>query len=123
MVSSKLEILGLDENCDPYLHAGYVDYMTLWPPVEFGHIFCYFIERPGVYTKEQLFQWKSLDAYNYFLSGHVRQIAARKVNSSTIVLKAVVDPSQSSPDKAHEAWVAAISDGQIVAAHCKCMAG
>ena len=119
----KLEILRLDEKCDSYLDAGYAEDMTLWPPVEFRHIFCYFIERPGVYTKQQLFQWKSLDAYNYFLSGQVRLVMAKRVNSTTFILKAVVNPSQSSPDKAHEAWVAAKSDGQIVAAHCKCMAG
>ena len=74
----KLEILGLDEKCDPYLDAGYADDMTLWPPVD---IFCYFIERPGVYTKQQLFQWKSLDAYNYFLSGHVRLVMPPKMST------------------------------------------
>ena len=26
----------------------FLDYMTLWPPVEYSNIFCYFIERPGV---------------------------------------------------------------------------
>ena len=120
----KLKILGLDEKCDPYLDdGGYVDDMTLWPPVEFGHIFCYFIERPGVYTQQELMQWKSLDAYNYFQSGHVRLVTVRCVNPTTCVLKAVVNPSQSSADKAHEAWVAAKSDGQILAAHCQCMAG
>jgi hypothetical protein len=116
----KLKLLGLE---DPYLDAGYVDDMTLWPPVEFGHIFCYFIERPGVYTKQELMQWKSLEAYNYFLSGHVRQVMVKRVSSTTCILKATVNPSQSSPDSAHEAWVAAKSDGQIVVAHCKCMAG
>jgi hypothetical protein len=78
----KLKILGRNEKCDPYLGAGYADNMTLWPPVEFGHIFCYLTERPGIYTKQQLFQWKSLDAYNYFLSVHVRLVMAKRVNST-----------------------------------------
>ena len=120
----KLKIIGLDEKWEPYLDTGdYIDDMSLWPPVEFAHIFCYFIERPGLYTKQQLMQWKSLYAYNYFLSGHVRRVTVKKVNSSICVLKAVINPSQSSADRAHEAWVAAKSDGQIVVAHCKCMAG
>ena len=119
----KLKIIGLDEKCEPYLDTcDYIDDMSLWPPVEFAHIFCYF-ERPGLYTKQQLMQWKSLDAYNYFVSGHVRPVTVKKVNSSIYILKAVINPSQSSGDRAHEAWVAAKSDGQIVAAHCKCMAG
>ena len=39
--------------------------MTLWPTVEYSHIFCYFVERPGVFTKKELINWKSLEAYNY----------------------------------------------------------
>ena len=50
--------------------------MRLWPPVEFGHIFCYryLIERPGVYTRQELLQRKQLEAYNYFKSGFVRTV-------------------------------------------------
>ena len=29
----------------------------VWP-AEFGHISCYFIECPGLYTKRELMQWK-----------------------------------------------------------------
>ena len=44
------------------------DDMTLWTLLEYGHIFCYFVQRPGVYTQQELMQWKSLEAYNYFQS-------------------------------------------------------
>ena len=40
--------------------------MILRPTVEYGHIFCYFVEQPGVFTKKELMNWKSLEAYNYF---------------------------------------------------------
>ena len=30
------------------------DDMTLWPPVIYRNVFCYFIDRPGVYTKQKL---------------------------------------------------------------------
>ena len=36
--------------------------MTLWPTVEYG----YFVERPDIFTKKELMNWKSLEAYNYF---------------------------------------------------------
>jgi len=42
------------------------------PPVDHaGWIFTkdYFIKRPGVYIQQQI-QWKSLEAYSYFRSGH-----------------------------------------------------
>ena len=31
--------------------------------------FYYFIERPGVYTQQELLQWKQLEAYNYWKKG------------------------------------------------------
>ena len=48
----------------------FVKDMSHWPPIEYAcHIFCYFVDRPGVYTRQQMLQWKQLDAYNYFTSG------------------------------------------------------
>ena len=82
----KLRLLGLDEDGDPYAAHNkekFIDDMSLWPPVEYGHIFCYFIDRPGVYTKHQLLQWKSLEAYNYFLSGHVRTVKLWVLSSAS----------------------------------------
>ena len=81
--------------------------------MEFGHIFCYFVERPGVYTKKQLLQWKSLEGYNYFQSGYVREVKIWEIDSTGSILMAKVNPSQSSPDKAHTAWVAIRPSGEI----------
>eukprot|EP00731_Ephydatia_muelleri_P014102 Em0007g1412a len=70
----KLCLLGLSVDNDPYAainSKNFVSDMSLWPPVEFGHIFCYFIDRPGVYTRQQLLQWKQLNAYYFFTSGFV----------------------------------------------------
>ena len=39
----KLRLLGLDEDGDPYAahnEQKFIDDMSLWPPVEYGHIFC-----------------------------------------------------------------------------------
>lgn len=119
----KLEVLGLGQKDDPYATCNFVQELTRWPPIEYGHIFCYFVERPGVYTQQELMQWKSLDAYNYFQSGHVREVKLWAINTDRYILKALVSPSQRSPDQAHEAWIGVKGDGQIITAHCKCMAG
>ena len=98
--------------------------MTKWPPVEYGNIFCYFINRPGTFTQAQLLQWKSMEAYNYFQSGHVRNIKIFSVKSTqSCVCMSFVNPSQKSPDKANHSWVAIKSDGSIITAHCTCKAG
>ena len=97
--------------------------MAAWPPVEYGHIFCYCIQRPGVYTQQELMQLKSLGADNYFQSGFVRAVKVWCINSRQCILYAQVNPSMRSPEKAYEAWIAVKTDGTIITAHCKCMAG
>lgn len=76
--------------------------------------------------QEQLLSWKRLEAYNYFENGYVRMVFSSMFGSgsaSCVLLKAKVNPSQRAPDNAHEAQIIARKDGQIVSAHCKCMAG
>ena len=75
--------------------------------------------------QEQLFSWKQLEVYNYFKSGYVRTVYAMAFGQDVlkcILVKAKVNPSQCSPDDAHEAWIIAKPDGCIVSAHCTCKA-
>lgn len=126
---AKLRCIGLEIDQDPYLldhESEYSSQMTRWPSLEFPNIYMYFISRPGTFTQEQLASWKQLEAYNYFKSGHVRTVYSRTVGSGEgkcVLLKALVNPSQKTPDKAHQAWVATKQDGTIISAHCTCMAG
>ena len=113
---------------DPYSpeNDGFRSDMTNWPKIEYGHIFAYFIVRPGTYTQEELLSWKQLEAYNYYECGYVRTVLSMVFGHGKgrcVVLKAKVNPSQKSPDDAHQAWIVAKPAGQIVCAHCTCMAG
>ena len=79
----RLKVMRLAED-DPYLETKlerFTDQMTAWPQIEFGHIFGYFIKRPSVFTQEELLDWKSLQAYNFFQSGFVRTISTWTVNA------------------------------------------
>lgn len=71
----KLETVGLSLDDDPYcLDDRFSSNMTSWPKTEYGHIFTYFITRPGTYTQQELLSWKQMEAYNYFESGYVRTV-------------------------------------------------
>jgi hypothetical protein len=55
-----------NNNClpDPYeLSTGWLDDLSVWPDLQFGDIYCYLIETPGTFTKENLKAYKSLEAY------------------------------------------------------------
>ena len=124
----KLETAGLTVNDDPYSSnpERFTLDMAKWPKIEYGHIFSYFITRPGTYTQQELVAWKQMEAYNYFQSGYVRTVLCRRFGTgreSSAVLKAKVNPSQRSPDNSHEAWLIAKVQGDILCAHCSCMAG
>ncbi|GFV88653.1 hypothetical protein TNCV_1593731 [Trichonephila clavipes] len=41
----------------------------LWPPITFGDIYMYLVEKEYTYTREKMRNHKSLDAFNYVLSG------------------------------------------------------
>ena len=106
----KLESVGLTLKGDPYLpeNNGFCLDMTNWPRMEYGHIFAYFITRPGTYTQEELISWKQLEAYNYFEYGYVRTVLSMVFGhgkARCVVMKAKVNLSQKSPDDAHQAWI------------------
>ena len=128
-LQAKTGIGGLTLSDDPFMKDNdhrFSDDMTLWPRIEYGHIFGYFINRPGTYTQKQLLSWKQLEAYNYFESGFVRTVFAMgfgQGDQKCCLLKAKVNPSQRTADQAHEAWIIARSSGLVVSAHCTCMAG
>ena len=94
--------------------------MSKWSPVRFRHIFCYYVERPGLYTRKELLKWKSLDGYNYFKSGQAREVKVWETGWNYSIVMVAVNPSQSSPDKAHTAWVAVRCSGDIITMTCQC---
>ena len=97
--------------------------MSQWPDLQYGDLYLYLIETKGAYTREKLKAYKSLDAYNYFCSGHVRIVYCFHHGKYTI-LKALINPSQKAPDQAHEAWVIVQkNDAEVKTAHCTCKAG
>ena len=48
--------------------------MSKWPAIIWRDIYSYLIEKPSVYTKDNLRAYKSLDVYNYVLCGHVQNV-------------------------------------------------
>ena len=100
--------------------------MSKWPAITWPDIYSYLIEKPSVYTKDSLCAYKSLDAYNYVLCGHVQNLKCFDTSSGFCALRAGVLPSQRQGLKAkpYDAWVYVHRDlGYILTANCTCMAG
>ena len=96
------------------------------PPTTYHAIYHYLVKTPGPFTGEAMEAYKSLDAYNYFISGHVSEVQQHDIdgNSAVVFVKGLVDPGQRKRDKPYAVWICMNKlYGYIVCAHCTCMAG
>ncbi|XP_052268883.1 uncharacterized protein LOC127870291 isoform X2 [Dreissena polymorpha] len=115
----KLKILG---GCDPYEIVSWSTEVSLLPPVTYIDIVNYLLWSPSVYTKDELKSYKGLDAYNQFVNGWVRDRASVVCNDYTVVTAKVLH-SQRLREKPLRPWVISDKTGQVMGAHCTCMAG
>ena len=97
-----------------------------WPDVSFADIYNYLILTPSFCTHEQLKAYKSMDGYNFFINGWVNNITVSVVKaarSKVLLLMGSVKHSQRLSAPPLKAWVAIKQTGEILCAHCTCMAG
>ena len=76
----------------------------------------------SAYTMEELLAFKSLDSYNYFISGLVQYVGHVVINDNSLFL-GKVKHSQRMSEQSLQPWIIVQRDGQVLCAHCTCMAG
>ena len=118
----KLDLVGLDQ-C-PFKYSGdtWINNPNQWPEIMYHDVYNYLIKFPGVFSGEAMDNFRSLEAYKFFVSGWVQTVFHMRL-SGNIVFKADVKPSYRVNDEPHHPWVALKTSGQVIAAHCDCMAG
>ncbi|XP_014661478.1 PREDICTED: uncharacterized protein LOC106804701 isoform X2 [Priapulus caudatus] len=92
------------------------------PDVEYPDIYHYLINTPGGFSGQCMKAYKSLDAYNYFISGWVRELLVSVKGSKFVILSKVLH-SQRLSEPPLQVWVICEKDGCVVCGHCNCMAG
>lgn len=95
-----------------------------WPDVMFADIYNYLVVTISLYTREQLKAYKSLDGYNFFTNGWVKSVTVlTSGKQKNYLFLAVVKHSQSLSVSPLKVWIAIKGDGEVLCAHCTCMAG
>ncbi|CAC5368836.1 unnamed protein product [Mytilus coruscus] len=78
----------------------------------------------GIFTRESMKSFKSLDAHIFYLSGWVKLVQSYiPEQSNHVILTADVTPSMRVNEAPHHPWIALTKDGSVAVAHCDCMAG
>ena len=111
---------------DPYAITEWDYDRRKWPDLQWPDIHNYLIEKPSVYTKEKIRAYKSLDAYQFVLNGHVQGVKYHDIDGEFCVLASEVLPSQRQGHKTtmYDAWaVVNTRANYILTANCTCVAG
>lgn len=112
---------------DPYnISTGWESDVLRLPDITWPDICSYLIDTPSDFTKDKLKAYKSLEAYNFFVSGHVQDVFFYNTKQSDMCfIKSSVLPSQRQGQNQilYDVWVAMHSTGWILCGNCTCMAG
>ena len=93
------------------------------PPIEATDLLSYLVLETSFYTKQQFKTYKSLEAYNFMVSGLITSIQGCIVSGKHVVA-GKVRHSQRMNDPLISVWVIAEKDGTVKSAHCLgCKAG
>ena len=62
--------------------------------LQWSDIHCYLIKKPSVYTREKVHTYKSMDAYQFAVCGHVQEVKYHNIDGEFCVLSADVLPGE-----------------------------
>ena len=90
--SRYLEKLHIIDGLDPYEteRKEWNDDVDLWPSITHVNLGMYLLVTSSPYSGEELLNYKSLDCYQNFLSGWVREILVKSVTNKEGVKKRII---------------------------------
>lgn len=90
-----MEKLSYVNNIDPYElpKDKWIDDVELWPSITYIHVGMYLLFSRSPYTQEQLLNYKSLDCYQKFVNGWVRDVLVKKFGGNCLMI-AKVSPNK-----------------------------
>ncbi|KAG4073405.1 hypothetical protein HA402_005568 [Bradysia odoriphaga] len=118
------EKVALCETIDPYtINMDEPMVIEDLPKIRLLDIWNYLTSTKTTYSKEEFMANKALGAHQFFESGWVRKIVARRLPNNKVVVVGLVEHSQRINEAPLKPWVLCYSTGLILAAHCNCKAG
>lgn len=115
----KIGVVGVDPAC---LVGEKLDPECL-PPIESTDLLSFLVLETSFYTLKQFKAYKSLDSYNYMVSGFITSVRGKAIGNNFVVV-GKVRHSQRMNDTPVPIWIIANNEGTVLSAHClACKAG
>ena len=93
------------------------------PPLQSIDLVSFLVLETSFYTQNQFKAFRSLEAYNYMVSGFVQSVQGDIIGGKYVVI-GKVRHSQKLNDPCAPVWIIVTKDGTVLSAHCRgCMAG
>ena len=111
---------------DPYTlnKSDYLFEKEFYPKITYPDLVNYLLLAPCPVTYEEMKCYKSMEAYNQFHCGWVKEIGVKLFHDDKICLiHGRVLHSQRLSDTPTATWIIANMDGCVLSGHCNCMAG
>jgi len=118
------EKLKLVDNKDPYLipKKEWSKDPKDFPEIQYPDIVNYLVNTVSAYTLNDMKAYKSLESYNQMVCGWVKEIGLITFGQNCLV-SARVRHSQRMNETPLHPWLIAEKGGNVLTAHCNCMAG
>ncbi|XP_064479767.1 uncharacterized protein LOC135393203 [Ornithodoros turicata] len=123
LYADKIEMCNGVDPCE--LREG-VDVRTdvnLLPDVSYEDIVNYLVLATSSVTLEQMKAYTSLESHNYFTSGWVSGLSTTRPAYDRCLILSKVNHSQRLRDVPLKVWILCRDSGEVLTAHCTCMAG
>lgn len=94
------------------------------PELFYPHVYEYLVDKQKSHTHEDMRSYKSSDSYKFFKNGWVKDLRSMKLDDGhgRCLISGKVRYSQCFFDGPQHSWVLAEKNGDIVTAHCDCLA-
>ncbi|XDV36128.1 hypothetical protein PO909_005972 [Leuciscus waleckii] len=117
------ELINRYVGCDPFLMkmSEFSVELKDLPTVEAVNITNYLVLQTSYCTRQQMKAYKSLEAYNFFVSGWVHNLGTKRLQYDHRLVFTKVNHSQRSSETPLKTWIIAKEDGEVIAGLLGCL--
>ena len=90
------------------------DNPTEWSSVQYHDVYHHLIKSPRLFSNEAMENYKSFEAYKFFVSGWVQTVKHMVLLTGVVILKAEVRPLYKTSNQPHQSWLLSTKEDPLL---------